>query len=274
MLFFSPALLTAEPGGDSDWGLSEADLVGDLGAHTRRTRFLDFYTPHGIELALEKAGFLDRLRELGFDNPTVAVDLDNPSGQTVRIFGDVRSTEPVAELRASRDKASVAGAELLRIEWLLLQHPRLDFPPEHTALPGQDYPGLGLLKDVMALLVVVCERVGLDGVLMVPAHFHIAAIARKHMIFLHEEDSKRFAAMARALASISLEDSALAFAQGRVVDVHTGQSIQWEPAPMLLATSSTLAHRVRDANRVRRSPQCRRGPRYQLMMPDQNDQPK
>lgn len=260
-----PAQLTSGPASETDWGLSEEDLTADLGGHARRTRFLDFYTPQGVELALENAGFLERLRHLGFEHPTVVVDLDNPTGQTVRIFGDGQRTQLVAELRASRDKSSLKNAELLRIEWLLLQDPRRGFPDDRPPLPGQEHPGLGLLQDVMALLVVVCDRLGLDGVLMVPAHFHIAAIARKHMTFLHADHGRRFGAIARALVSVPLEEATRALDRGRVVDLASGEPVRWEPAPMVLPTSEALRERVRRAHREREDAPAADRPRYQLV---------
>ena len=65
-------------------------------------------------------------------------------------------------------------AALLRIEWLLMQNPRARFTAQRPRLPGQKHPGLGLLADVIALLIVACDRLQLGGLLFVPAHYHTA----------------------------------------------------------------------------------------------------
>jgi len=61
------AELQREPGG-ADWTLSEEELMGGLGRRSPPPRLLDFYTSHGVELAFERYGVLDRLRRHGFED--------------------------------------------------------------------------------------------------------------------------------------------------------------------------------------------------------------
>lgn len=117
---------------------------------------------------LERSGILDRLRDLGFAHPTLDFQLDDPAGQTLRIFGGPDRREQLTELRVLRDRRSVAGCELLAVEWLLMQNPRASFGPGRPQLPGQELPGLGMLYDVFAMLGVACERLHLDGLSFVP----------------------------------------------------------------------------------------------------------
>ena len=56
--------LTGEPERDeNDWGLSAEDLAGALGGPRRPRRLLGFYSRQGLELTLERAGLLERVRE-------------------------------------------------------------------------------------------------------------------------------------------------------------------------------------------------------------------
>lgn len=225
-----------------DWGLSEADVMP--GAAARPDRFLDFYSAHQIEVILERSGLFDRLRGLGFARPTLRIDLDNPAGHTLSIL-DSTHEEPLAELRARRDRRTLADFDMLRIEWLLLQNPRARFSPERPPLPGQRHPGLGMLRDAMALLMLVCERLHLAGILFVPSHFHLAGQARRTLAFADPHKQGRFEALVDALRSLPLAEGTKAVAEGRVIDQGTGEPYAWEPAEMVLPVSHELRARMR-----------------------------
>jgi hypothetical protein len=182
----------------------------------------------------------------------VTFELDNPAGQTVRIYGDTDEEELLTELRARRDRQTVPGAELLRVEWILLQNPRVSFGGpgcEHREpLPGQRHPGLGLLRDTMALLVLICDRLGLAGISFVPSHYHMAAQAEEYLEFLDPEDAERYRAFREAVGHLPLGDATRAIDQGRVVDTsdgEPGEPVTWEPVPMVMAISDALKAKVR-----------------------------
>ena len=82
------------------------------------------------------------------------------------------------------DRGTVPGLALLRVEWLLLQNPRGEFTADRPRLPGQAHPGLGMSQDISALFVLACDRLQLDGLLFVPAHYHTASQGRKSLRFL------------------------------------------------------------------------------------------
>lgn len=230
--------LTGEPHRDrDDWGLSDEDVAAALGGPRRPRRLLGFYSRQGLELAVERAGFLDRIRNLGFEQPRLEMDLDNPTGDTVRLYGDRRKRELLIELRVQIDRRTVPGLSLLRIEWLLLQNPRARFTAERPQLPGQTHPGLGVLQEVVTLMVLVCDRLQLDGVIFVPSHYHIVARARKTMRFLHPEAEGLYRALRKALDGLNLAQAAEAVVSGRVMDTRTGKPFTWQPTPMMFPVS-------------------------------------
>ena len=235
-----------------DWGLT-ADDVLPMGAGLQRpTRFLGFYTPQGLELALERSGLLDRLRSRGFAEPTVEMELGNPAGDTVRIYGDRDHQELLIESRLRVDRRQIPGLSLLRIEWLLLQDPRVPFTPERPRLPGQKHPGLGLLPDIVALLIVACDRLQLDGLLMVPSHYHTASQSRKHLRFIQPENEALVQAVQKALAGLSLSAASNALAEGRLVDARTGERFVWNPMPMVIPVSEALRAHLNESEYQRK----------------------
>ena len=242
---FSEHELTGDaPRPVDDWGLSEDDLLSALGGPRRPQRMLGFYSRQGLEFALERAGLLDRIRSLGFERPCLELDVENPSGDTVRLYGDPDKQELLIEVRVRIDRRSLPDMALLSIEWLLLQNPRARFTPERPQLPGQAHPGLGMLHDIIALLILVCDRLQLDGLIFVPSHFHVASHGRKTMRFLKPEDEGLYRAFEKTFEGVPLAYAAEAVLAGRVVDARTGQPVRWQPAPMIFPVSDRLKERV------------------------------
>ncbi|MEA2558587.1 MAG: hypothetical protein QOH06_91 [Acidobacteriota bacterium] len=239
----APHELTGEPT-EGDWGLTADDILPGMAAVHRPRRLLGYYSLQGMELTLERAGLLDRLRGLGYGHPTVEFDLDNPAGDTVRLYGDERKTELLIEGRVRIDRATVQDAALLRIEWLLMQNPRAGFTARRPRLPGQKHPGLGVLPDVMSLLVVACDRLGLDGLLFVPAYYHTACQGRKYLRFLSPEDEAFMRALEAALAGIPLPEATHAVEQKRVVNRRTGRFVAWRSMPMVFPVTDRLKERI------------------------------
>jgi len=237
----APRDLTGEPQRDDDWGLTAEDLADSLGGLRPPNRFLGYYSLQGLELALERAGLLDRVRSLGFERPSLEMDLGNPTGDTVRLFGADGRRELLIEVRARIDRAAAPGAALLRIEWLLLQNPRAHFTPERPRLPGQSHPGLGMSQDVAALLVLACDRLQLDGLLFVPSHYHTASQGRKTLRFLNPEHEGLFRALRAALRDLSLAAASQAIEERRVVDAATGEPFVWPTLPMALPVTARVS---------------------------------
>ncbi|RMH23118.1 MAG: histone deacetylase [Acidobacteria bacterium] len=224
-------------GSGDDFALQEEDLYLPGWGMMRETRFLGYYTKHGIELVLERGGFLDRLRDLGFE-PALELQLDDPGGHALRIWGDPRQRELLVEVRLSRDRRTVEGLELLSIEWLLMQNPRAAFSDRQPPLPGQRHPGLGMAHDVIALLILACERLHLDGLAWVPSHYHTAAPWRDRLVPVRPETAALWHALDRLFDGVSVAAASRALAAGEVVDEATGAPLRWQPAPVVLPVSA------------------------------------
>ena len=156
------------------------------------------------------------------------------------------------ETRLAIDRRELPGLSLLRIEWLLLQNPRLPFTPERPRLPGQKHPGLGLLPDVIALFVVACDRLQLDGLLFVPSHYHTASQGRKHLRFVHPEHEALLRGLEKTLHGMHLGEATHAVASGRLTDTHTGEPFTWRAMPMVLPVTPALHTYLNEAEYQRK----------------------
>jgi len=237
-----PARLHSDPGvsGIADWSLSEDDLQLIVPPEIRDTRVLGEYSRHGIELTLERLGILNQVRAKGFACPSVTVHLASSLGHTVRLYGDAQHRELLMELRMRRDKSTMSGMEFLYAEWLLLQNPRKQFASARPRLPGQEHPGLGLLAEIVALMVVMCERIGLDGIMFVPAHYYMAALGRRHLMFMNTEDARFYAAISRAVSGLALAEATSAIENGSVVNSVDGAVVKWHTPLMVLPINEEL----------------------------------
>ena len=238
-----PAHLTLTKDGGG-WDLTEDDLVGFLPGVPRQTRFLGYFSKVGVELLLERFGILQQIRSRGFKVPLVHLELDHPLGQTIRIFGDADRRELLVELRLHRSTRAVPGCEVLDVEWMLLQNPRERFADARPALPGQQHPGLGMLREFFGWLVVLSETLSLDGVLFHPNHYHVAALSRRHARFLQPQAEALFRALQSLLRGMSLDEASGLVDDGRVVDASTGKPLRWEGWPMVLPTTARLRERT------------------------------
>lgn len=250
---------------DEDWSLSQEDLPGTSGAWAMpQSRLLGYYSRHGFELVLERYGILDQLRARGFEQVRVDFDLNNPAGQTVLVRTDDAASETLIELRVRRDTGTIQGMELLAVEWLLLQDPRASFGPGRPRLPGQHHPGLGLLKEIAAILVMFCERIGLDGLRFTPAYFHLAVQSRRLLSFLDPAREGHFRALQKTLRELRLPEAIRAIDGGRVIDAGTNLPLAWTPSVMVLPVSRRLKARVTSESYLRQVEEAEARARFHL----------
>jgi len=228
--------------GALDWSLSEDDLPGHV--QPRPHLLLGRYSLYQIELAVDRFGLLNALRQRGFTRLRLDFDLTNPTGQTVRLLeGD--DQEVLVELRLNTDVHTLAETTLLRIEWLLIQNPRVSFDSRHPPLPGQQHPGLGLLRDIVSLLVLACQDLQLDGIVFTPAHYHIAVQTERIFHFLDPEAEALFLDLQELLGGRPLPEATRLVEEGRVRWAESGEPFQWDPQPMVLPIGLRLRGRWR-----------------------------
>jgi hypothetical protein len=234
-----PALRRAESADDGlAFTLREEDLGGLVPGAARPARFLSLFPRHRLELMLERAQILPQLRTRGFRRLRVELVAADDSA-TLRIVCEDRGDERLVELRARRSLAVVPDMELVAIEWLLLQNPRESFSDRRPRLPGQEHPGLGLLRDLMSWLVVVCETHHLDGIYFVSAHYHVAMQSRRLVRPVDPRDEARLRRLADALSALPLPEATHTVEQGLVVD-GDGKPVAWRPVAAVLPVSGRL----------------------------------
>ncbi len=247
---------------NDDWGLTEQDLGGT--GMMPDTLFLGVYSRHGMELALEESGLMERLRQRGFKALRVSFDLDDPMGHTLRIQAGETDPQVVVEMKLRVNRQMQPGRSLLSVEWLLIQDVSSSFELSRPLLPGQQFPGLGLMRDTAAVLVVACERMDLDGMVFIPTHFHLASLAHPMAIFADPIQQARLLALRRAVRGLRLNEAARAVTDGQVIDENTGEPVGWVPAPMVIPVAADLVEYFGSADFEKLVGEARKGFHFRL----------
>lgn len=207
--------------------LSEADVAEALGLpRSGPARLVSYYTPEGLEFALEKYRVLPLVRRLGFENLHVVIDRAGAYDRARLLGRDSTTGGNVVLVELEVERRRVGDGTFLFVNWLSLRNPRARFSGVRPQLPGQEVPGLGLAKEMTHLLTLMAHRLLLDGVAFRPSWFHMAWAARQSARFVNSGRQGRFEALCRDVRGISLLDATRAVAEGRML--LNGHPYAWE----------------------------------------------
>ncbi|NJK88147.1 MAG: histone deacetylase [Myxococcales bacterium] len=226
--------------------LSPEELFGQLTREAPARRLLDFYSRHGIEVALQQYGLVDKMKARGYDDVQVTLDIASVDNQRVLVDGIAKSSSHrLVELVVRRGPLALPGVddeapiEALWVEWLLLQDPLASFSLERPRLPGQNHPGLGLARDFVELLIRMCKRLGLGALVDLPAHYHNGAAASPEFHFVDPEIEGRMRAMMTILTGFSAAEGSQLVEDGRLV-TREGEPVRWQPAAHVLGLDARV----------------------------------
>lgn len=212
--------------------LSEADVAEALGLpRSGPARLVSYYTPEGLEFALEKYRVLPLVRRLGFENLHVVIDRAGAYDRARLLGRDSTTGGNVVLVELEVERRRVGDGTFLFVNWLSLRNPRARFSGVRPQLPGQEVPGLGLAKEMTHLLTLMAHRLLLDGVAFRPSWFHMAWAARQSARFVNSGRQGRFEALCRDVRGISLLDATRAVAEGRML--LNGHPYAWEADEMV-----------------------------------------
>jgi acetoin utilization deacetylase AcuC-like enzyme len=223
-----------------------AEDLGALGAGpSPEGRLLGRISVREVEQDLHRFGIVEQARARGYPDPHVEILPSSGLGPTVRLYGSPDRSELLMELRVEVDDRILPSFTFLTVEWLLLQDPRSSFSTAREPLPGQEHPGLGVLADVVAWLVTLCRTLALDGLAFRSSHFHMAALARRHLRFLDPGDQDRFRKILSLTQDQTLAQASRSVAAGEVVDPGPPpRPLRWVEVPMVVPVSPRLKRRM------------------------------
>ncbi len=227
--------------------LTQEDLFNDLTISRGTSRFLGIFSTRGIEFTLRKFGYFDHLKHVGLPKPIINLDtsdsykhriqVSHQIGEKIRLSGEIvmrRSTFKTPTL----DGKNYPPADLLVIEWFLLQNPLKKFSRRRPQLPGQDFSGLGISNIIFEIFFWMAKRLKADGVVLVPNYLHTGIFYGRRFLFINPaRQGALFAIDKIRNVRYPLNQLSWACAEGQLIDKRTDSVFIWKPAPMILPVS-------------------------------------
>lgn len=228
------------------WEMDLSDLAQDLGLEPAQpTRLLGFYSATGIEYALYRFGILAQLERLGYHNFEVEFLAGEP-GERSRVWGSFEhgpTTERDLLMESCLERRQIPSVgNVLFVHWLSLRNPRGAFAAGRPPLPGQEVPGLGMAREAGEVFARMAQRLGLVGVALQPAWFHVAYTARARYHFVDPLIQGRFEALIRDLlplfggaSGFKLSEATRAIAEKKILMYHGDTCVvyTWQPELMV-----------------------------------------
>jgi hypothetical protein len=235
----------------SDLDFSEKSMFQlDLGRRGS-TFFLGYYSEEGIKLALQKYGVFRKLKQRGFQNILTIVDTSDPYRHKITIYEKQQDQNNIIiELVLRKDFFTIHMPYTdplngktylgLTIDWLCVQNLRGAFDKNRPRLPGQRYPGLGFSSVVVELLMIICWRLNLSGLINVPEFYHNAVFYSKIFYYLNPEDQAKYFALRKAFKEYPVDKISWGIDWGCVTDVSLQQPFTWFVKPQVVPLEKNL----------------------------------
>jgi hypothetical protein len=225
--------------------------------------FLDFYGLEGLRAALESYGLTDRLRELHLGEPRLSFDKFEGTYDVLRVHGSL-SPHPLGELIAKvgplppeiHEPPGLENRRFLHVKWLRMQNPLAAPHPDKPLLPGQQFPGLGLGRELMALLQMMAVRLDLDGVVELPERLHNAVLYFVRFRFLDPVFQGTLTAILRDCLERNLSDLAWGVECGALLDRVTRKPFRWLPREQVLPRTGPALDWLESEEYLRRAKQA------------------
>lgn len=229
------------------FSITQQDLFNDLTNSRGTSRFLGVFSKKGIEFTLRKFGYYDLIEQAGLQEPIINLDTNDPykhsiqvchkNGKKQYLSGELvmrRSTFKTPPL----DTKEYPPADLLVVEWFLLQNPMKKFTRKRPQLPGQDFPGLGISSIIFEIFYWMAKRIKADGVVIVPNYLHTGIFYGRQFLFINPKNQGVILALDKIPnIKISLNQLSWACAEGQLINGKTNTVFIWRPAPMVLPVS-------------------------------------
>ena len=231
------------------FSLTQEDMFNDLTTSRGTSRFMGVFSTRGIEFILREFGYFDQLKHVGLPKPIINLDTSDPYKHRIQVSHQIEeklclSGELV--MRRSTFKTPSIGekeyspADLLVIEWFLLQNPLKKFSRRRPQLPGQDFSGLGISNIIFEIFFWMAKRLNADGVVLVPNYLHTGIFYGRRFLFVNpKRHGTLFAIDKIRKIKYSLNQLSWACAEGQIINKNTNSVFLWKPAPMVLPVSKS-----------------------------------
>jgi len=217
--------------------------------------FLGKYSQAGIKFIIQRFGLDRHARRLGLRHLSVKIDTRDPFRHKLTLYNgpqehvDQIIMEFVARYQYLTPRADEVEftydhpLRVLMVEWLLLQNPQAKFTERKPRLPGQQYPGLGIGDELMALFTIMGHHLQVDGIVNTPEYFHTGLLFSKRYVFLNPEVQALVRQVSGDLwKKYRLAIIAWAAVTGSIMDRRDETALVWQPRRQIIPLQNQLKH--------------------------------
>lgn len=255
---------------DKEVLIDDREVFEQLSPAIHKDRFLGLFSESEMQQVLLKFEILPSLMTRGFRQPKIQLLTDDTNEHKCRIYDDeIRNDHLLVEmvLRLTcipPQKVFNEKMPTLFVEWLLSQNPKSQFDERKPRLPGQRFPGLGLAKELLDILIFISQKAEVSGVSAIPGHYHNAVIFSKFFRYMNPESEGRLAALKRDLSRYPLATISWAVELNCVKELPGKEYLKWFLDWQVLPTDRTLDEAFRCAEYIRTEKQAFRTHRYEM----------
>ncbi len=225
--------------------------VDELVNKKKGNLFLNLYSSEEIVDLFREMGITKKISNIGFSNLEIVISGDSPFDHRMRLYSEENSEKNLLmELVVKEgifepkkifvEEYKVKNPRMLMIEWLSFQNPKAKFDEKRPRLPGQKFPGLGILMELEGVLFHICKRIGYEGVIDVPEYYHGALMYSPKFFFYDPQMQGMLGAMIRDFADIPLDRTSTAVMLQCVKNKATEKFVEWSPGEQILPVSEKM----------------------------------
>lgn len=229
-----------------DFSLTSDEVIQELTDHHGNDRLLGRFTEQQVRDALTSYGVWKALADQGYPAPNLTIRSLDPFRQRLRIVAaaDVPDSDDtlLCDLHLYetwlKGTCPVTGKlfefDALIIDWLVFQNPNASFLPERPPLPGQRYPGLGIMRTSLRAILNLAKQIGKQAVVNIPEYYHNAVLYTPAFLFFNAHIEGRFRALRTFLAHRTLAEASHLVTSGKIRNDTKDESFVWKPHEQVL----------------------------------------
>jgi len=222
--------------------------LSDLFSDKKENKFFGFYSKQGLSLAFKRYGMIKKLREFGYEQIEIKFEQREDGSHSLTVFEPPFRKEGIIAEFVGRKTSLNEIFPVLKIEWLCLQNPKTKFSNDKPKLPGQDFPGLGLGRDALSLILLLGIRLKFQALTNTPDHFHNALIYSNTFEFVNPKDSGRLIAMKNFMEenNLDLAQTAWLLEEEKIYQKGNDNTpFKWQPATQILPLRTSLENQFK-----------------------------
>jgi hypothetical protein len=194
---------------------------------------------------MERIGLVKHLKKMGFKDLATKIDVDDAGINYLKLYWEEKThAKQLIDLRVREltflpdnkyfsQNDQIMPYNMIMIEWLSAKNPMKKFDDHKPQLPGQENPGLGVLRFCFRVLYIIAKLVYKDGFIDIPNHMHGAIMYSRKFKFFDPVHEGIIRAIIRDMEKYSLNDISWGIITETIIDLEKNKHVVYAPGPQI-----------------------------------------